>query len=196
MQKYLTFDANCSVCSQLAKFVEERSNELQVIRLSSNEAKELLDRAYPEGWKPAPYLVFERDEKVETFTGFASAVRLAQILGVKNAWGLWNLARKKRAFAPKPNETTASPARRQLLKIGMTLPLIGLAVRAGFNPSTAYACNPCFDCGTNSRLENCRRRFKCGNPIVWDGEYDLNVYDNQSGELCHSFLYTRCDKGC
>ena len=58
MERYLLFDAGCSVCHHLAHAIEEAAaGKLKARSIRDPQVREWLDRAYPAGWEHQPYLV-------------------------------------------------------------------------------------------------------------------------------------------
>ena len=80
-ERWLLYDAGCSVCAALAREVEALSGgRLQVRSLRDPEVRALLDRAHP-GWRWEPMLIEIEGERVRVFTGLSLRARLVQVLG-------------------------------------------------------------------------------------------------------------------
>ncbi|MBI4674070.1 MAG: hypothetical protein HY741_20695 [Chloroflexi bacterium] len=58
MHRYLLFDSHCSKCTDIARAIEkEAQGKLEALTLHDEQARTMLDAAYPNGWEHAPYLV-------------------------------------------------------------------------------------------------------------------------------------------
>jgi hypothetical protein len=76
MTYYIAYDSGCSVCSQLAETIRQTARgKIEPLSLRDKKARELLDRAYPEGWTPGPYLIHSRPGHIRAWTGTTAAVR-------------------------------------------------------------------------------------------------------------------------
>ena len=115
MERYLLFDAGCSVCNQLAHAIEEAAaGKLQALSIRSPQAREWLDQVYPAGWEHQPYLVTVEGERVRAYAGTGMALRLGWLLGPRQAWRVWNLVRQYGVGWPASEEFSAE--RRGFLK--------------------------------------------------------------------------------
>jgi hypothetical protein len=96
MKRYLIFDSGCSTCSSLAQSIEKAAAEkLDLIGVTSERAKELLDSEFPNGWKYQPYLVsVSKEGKVSVLTGRKMALQLGMLLGLREGWRVYALAKK------------------------------------------------------------------------------------------------------
>lgn len=95
MKHYLIFDSHCPICCNLAQAIEEgASGKLKAISIYGPEARELLQTAYPEGWDHQPYLLTVENSSVKAAAGIAMALRLALLLGPRNAWRIWQLSQQ------------------------------------------------------------------------------------------------------
>jgi len=84
-ERWLLYDAGCSICAALAREVETLSGgRLRVRNLRDPEVQALLDRAHP-GWRWEPMLLEIEGERVRVFTGLAMRWRLVQVLGPARA---------------------------------------------------------------------------------------------------------------
>ena len=80
-ERWLLYDAGCSVCAALAREVETLSGgRLRVRNLRDPEVQARLDRARP-GWRWEPMLLEIEGERVRVFTGLGMRARLVQVLG-------------------------------------------------------------------------------------------------------------------
>ncbi|WP_448595204.1 hypothetical protein [Thermoflexus hugenholtzii] len=80
-ERWLLYDAGCSVCAALAREVETLSGgRLRVRSLRDPAVQALLDRARP-GWRWEPMLLEIEGERVRVFTGLSLRARLVQVLG-------------------------------------------------------------------------------------------------------------------
>lgn len=95
-ERYLVYNAGCRACTVLAKAIKESSSgRLEIIDINGELARTLLDRAtYPRGWKFRPYLVEERQDRVEALTDWGGAIRLGWLLGFKGLWCVLSQTRK------------------------------------------------------------------------------------------------------
>ena len=151
MKRYLVFNAKCSACSKLARSIEDAvGDKLEAINIDDSKAMTLLNQAYPEGWEHAPYLVTVEHGKVRAWTGINAVCRLTILMGPRQTWRIWSLARQHGVLWPfdssKPSAFTEE--RRQFLKTG-----IGVVLATGvaklfnysiFEPEEVHAA-PC-DC--------------------------------------------------
>ena len=86
MKRYLLFDSGCSLCTEVAKRVEEASDGwLEARSLREPEMQQLLDRAKP-GWKWEPTLVEIDGDEVRVYQGVQMRVRMIGGLGVQKSW--------------------------------------------------------------------------------------------------------------
>lgn len=191
MERYLIYDAGCSACRQLGELVQQvAGRRLTAIHIRDSKAVDLLDRARPEGWDLAPYLVFAETDRVRAWTGTAAATRLVALVGLRGAWRIWASARRHGIYFP-PGPATSSVSRRAFLKLSasFTAVLIGF----GFRPSKALAAQcdeqTCYKIG-------CTGTGVCGYPpkTFWCQEWDC--YDKYNGAYCQT-IYNPCScYGC
>lgn len=140
MERYLVYDAGCSVCTQLAELVRTAAPaKLSAISINDDAARHLLDQAYPHGWIRAPYLVVVRGEQVRAWTGLGAAARLAALMGPRKAWQVWREARRAGVTVPPgtPALIVSMASRRHLLKIGAAV--AGVAGMAGLQQQLSPA---------------------------------------------------------
>lgn len=58
MKRYLIFNASCSACNLLALTIEKvTARKLNIIDIASEQAKDMLNQAFPKGWEYNPYLI-------------------------------------------------------------------------------------------------------------------------------------------
>lgn len=120
-ERYLVFDAGCSVCNSLAEEIADAAGgKLTPISIREEKAKALLDRACPDGWIRAPYLVVAGKGPVRAWTGLAAAARIATLIGPRKAWRIWSAAQRAGVRIPSGGSGTISTlaSRRRLLKVG------------------------------------------------------------------------------
>lgn len=118
-KNYLIYDADCPTCVRLASTVQSTVNEqLTLLSIHSEAAHNLLDKAYPNGWQPAPYLVRVTPRHTRAWDGFQMSARLGWSMG------------------PRKALQTLLHMRRDLGGLRAAL----LTVRA---PIKALACDPC-----------------------------------------------------
>ena len=80
-ERWLLYDAGCSVCAALAREVETLSGGRPRVRsLRDPAVQALLDRARP-GWRWEPMLLEVEGERVRVLAGLAMQARLVQVLG-------------------------------------------------------------------------------------------------------------------
>jgi hypothetical protein len=95
MKRYLIFDSGCSICSSLARNIEEAADKkLSIVGIASRQAKELLDQVFPNGWKHQPYLVSVKKDKVSALTGYRMALQLGVLLGPTRGLQAYSLAKQ------------------------------------------------------------------------------------------------------
>lgn len=118
MKKYIVFDANCVLCTRLAREIQEKSKgELNVLSIHDDGTKALLDTAYPDGWNYAPHFLEVEQENVRGWTGLGVNYQLLKALGVRHAWHIWRLARREGVNRKnKPSQFLFN--RRQFMKTG------------------------------------------------------------------------------
>jgi len=122
MQKYLIYDGHCSDCRRLAQsFKKSADSKLDILSIHDSKAKELLDHAYPKGWMHAPYLVLADQSAVHAWTGASMALRLAWLIGPRQAWFIWKAARRSRIHLLRGSAQpiTTKIGRRRFLKTGI-----------------------------------------------------------------------------
>ncbi len=80
-ERWLLYDAGCSVCAALAREVEALSGgRLRVRSLRDPEVQALLDRARP-GWRWEPMLVEVEGERMQVLAGLSMrAPRASQVV--------------------------------------------------------------------------------------------------------------------
>lgn len=199
MERYLIYDSGCSVCTQLAQAVGDAAGgKIRAISIRDDRARELLDRAYPNGWAFAPYLVAVDGDRVRAWTGAASALRLARMVGPLNAWSIWRVARRNGVYLPPTGigRQSSGVSRRGFLKLSAGI--TGAVAVVGANSSSLYACTPCEPlpypgCGLQcSIVQRCVDRGDCfGN--TQDVYCDKQVCrDARSGAVC-STRYINCN---
>jgi predicted DCC family thiol-disulfide oxidoreductase YuxK len=95
--RHLLFDASCRPCSRIAETIGDAgSGKLSLVDINSELGVSLLRRAFPAGWKRAPYLAEVRGDAVHAWTGSAAKWRLALVLGVIGSWRVWRTWRSLR----------------------------------------------------------------------------------------------------
>jgi predicted DCC family thiol-disulfide oxidoreductase YuxK len=58
----LIFNGDCGKCSSLANLIDDLAPApLELVSIHDRRAAEVLDEAFPSGWRFAPYLVVERN---------------------------------------------------------------------------------------------------------------------------------------
>ena len=129
---YLLFDSGCSLCTSLARQVEEVSDGKLIARsLRDPEMHSILDAENP-GWSWEPMLLEVGDEGRQIYTGVGMRLHLARVLGPRQALEVAQIVQKATFF---------QPARRGVLKLAgglvASLALGGWAsksVKAGDGP--------------------------------------------------------------
>lgn len=190
MERYLIYDGGCSTCSSLAQSIQDAAgSKLQTINIREDKAKALLDRAHPNGWRFAPYLVAVRGGEIRAWTGAGLAVRLGLLLGPRKAWKIRSLARQRGAM-PAPG---VNP-RRNFLKLSGAVAAMAasyLALRPA-SKASAYACGSCtqYQCSSAG--------FQCLNTcsVPYCAYYQVfNCYD-PCNDLCNSYTTFQNCTGC
>lgn len=120
MQKYLLYDSGCSTCSHLADVVHGAvGDSLKLLSLRTPKAKGLLDEAFPNGWRFAPYVMTVDGGNVRASTGIRATMQLGLWMGPVNAMRVWRAMTQE--FTPK---------RRHFLKGGLTSIFVLLFMRS------------------------------------------------------------------
>ncbi len=186
--RYVIFDGYCSVCTQMAETIQSLSAEnLEILSIHDKEARALLDQAYPEGWKHAPYLMtIKYDGDIQARTGIAGAYKLMKILGVRNAWRIWRMA--SRQSDRRPLDSSILMSRRKFFKIGLITGLVTAV--AGKKALTASACEICVDCSVICYLTVCGAALPCPSPHYSRPCVRADCYDQATGQYCDSFIYS------
>ena len=117
MNLYLIYDAHCAACSNIAATIE-RYGEKQIVPLSiyNEQAKTLLDTAFPRGWEFSPYLIQETPDCVITWSGMKMGFKLIQLLGLQNAWKIWRSIKSSINLTTN-REQVSFLQRRQVMKM-------------------------------------------------------------------------------
>lgn len=158
---------------------------MQALGLQQAEAKAMLDRAYPNGWEHAPYLVTVSQDRIQAWKGWRLALQLAWLLGPRKAWKVWTLVSGSRP-AVASNSSNAS-SRRWFLKGGILALAAALATQFVHPSSVAFACIPCETCGFNCYYVGEECLTQCGPDPFTGNQYSVyDCYDDRSGEYCHS----------
>ncbi len=166
---------------------------MQALGLQQAEAKAMLDRAYPNGWEHAPYLVTVSQDRIQAWKGWRLALQLAWLLGPRKAWKVWTLVSGSRP-AVASNSSNAS-SRRWFLKGGILALAAALATQFVHPSSVAFACAPCDTCGEHCQLVQYCVYFQACGSFPLDPCDKYNCYDNRTGELCYSYWDCCCDCG-
>lgn len=117
--QYLVFDGSCSVCARIAYGIKkDAGSTLNAIDIHTPLAKQLLDRALPEGWDFSPYLIEISGEQVRAWTGPAMSLRFGQRFGLWRSMQAWKHIQRE---------------------LGMK----GAVMLSIAKPTTAFACDPC-----------------------------------------------------
>lgn len=197
MKRYLVYDAACSACTQIARGIEGiAGSRLEAIRITDDEAKALLDRAYPGGWRRAPYLVSVKGGgQIRASTGVGAVIRLGWLLGPRKGFRTWALARKSGVSVTRMAAVDSSSwSRRTLLKflgaLGATAALVALRpVRP------AAACNCGIDCPCPQWDE-----VYFGHTCTWScggySAYDYVYQHYTCGDYCGLHLHPQCCDCC
>jgi predicted DCC family thiol-disulfide oxidoreductase YuxK len=149
--RYLVFDAGCSTCTQLAVSIQDAAGtKLEAISIRDAETKALLDQAFPEGWRHAPYFVVVDRGRVRASTGMSAALRMGWLMGPWKALRIWSLARRSGVAVPPRNVGSSAhqASRRGVLRFGIAALVAGALAhwRGQAEAPDAVASQPC-DCG-------------------------------------------------
>lgn len=186
MARYIAYDSGCSVCSQLAETIRQTAGgKIASLPLRDAKARELLDRAYPGGWSPGPYLIHSRPGRIRAWTGTTAAVRLMALVGPRGAWRIWSVARHHGIYLPPGHRRTPASGlpRRAFLKLtaGAATALLGLGLLPG--KALAGQCTT-LQCYVTSY---CQATSVCGfataQPYYCNYE---DCYDAQTGTYCET----------
>lgn len=147
MKRYLVFDAGCSVCNNLAKVAQDAAGgKLEAINIRSDEAKALLDQAYPQGWEHAPYFLMVGRGRIRAARGLGAATQLGLLLGPRKAWHVWSLARRSGVAMPAGTKLPFADGttRRGILKLAASVGAAASLLSLGAIPSAqALPCGQC-----------------------------------------------------
>lgn len=132
MERYLLFDSGCSLCTSLARQVEEVADSRLVARsLRDPDVRLILDEAKP-GWSWEPMLLEVDGERRRVYAGIGMRARLVRVFG---PWWALRLARIiQRA-------TVFQPDRRGVLKLAGGL-LAGLTLSGWMSGSVKAGDGP------------------------------------------------------
>lgn len=98
MERFLLFDSECALCTDLASAIEHESGGWLIARsLRNPDMRALLDQERP-GWRWEPTLLEVKGDQVRVFTGLAMRARLLAGLGLKRSWRVAQLV--SRAVMP------------------------------------------------------------------------------------------------
>jgi len=85
MERYLLFDSGCSLCTSIARRVEEASEGKLIARsLRDPDVRSILDETKP-GWRWEPMLLEVDGERRRVYAGVGMRARLVQVLGLRQA---------------------------------------------------------------------------------------------------------------
>lgn len=134
MERYLLFDSQCHVCSQVAHdIIIESDGLLEARSLRDPAIKNLLIKAKP-NWRWEPMLLEIEDEQIRVFTQTRMVLQLMRRLGLRRAWRTVHIVQKSVTPPFK-----LSPERRYLLG-GIGKILAGLTLSwLPFNRDAAQA---------------------------------------------------------
>lgn len=197
MDRYLVFDGSCSMCSQLAEVIQGAVGaRLNVISIYSNQARQLLDQAYPMGWVHAPYFITTNYGTVRAWTGVQGALRLGLLTGPRKGWQIWKSARRSGVrIRVKNNAVTSHGVPRRTVLKGITALAATFGVTLVHATPAAHAANvcPCYSSNTTCRYfsATCGRDQYCGYLPAYIVSY--NCYNN-CWEYCWTNYTIQC--GC
>lgn len=144
---FLTFDGGCATCNTLATAIEEEARG-KVVALSntSEQAKDLLSRAFPSGYEAQPYLIAVKGSKVRAATGIKMAMTLGRVLGPTRGVRVYNLAHRLGVTFRLENGKLSiekGVGRATFLKQGAMLAgALGLLPLLGSKPMSTLAAQP------------------------------------------------------
>lgn len=116
MKRYLIFNASCSACNSLALRLEiAAAGKLNAIDIASEQAKDILNQAFPKGWEYNPYLITVKGDRVSASSGNKMVLQLGMLLGPEKAWKIYNQARQYGVKLPSGKQEFSS-RRRNFLK--------------------------------------------------------------------------------
>lgn len=179
MAYYLAYDAGCQTCSKIGETIARIAGpRLELVDLESPEAKMLLDRALPKGWKFIPHLLkaaARDDSQVRAWSGVAATMRLGVLLGP------WRALKLLGTIGPIPTlkGVPSLEGRRRWLRQASALSLWAAAVITGFSGS-AYAQCVCQLWGTCTYITS-----GC-----------FNCYPTCTGNCCCDEYYCTCGDPC
>ncbi|RMH43801.1 MAG: hypothetical protein D6694_06625 [Gammaproteobacteria bacterium] len=100
MERYLLFDSGCSLCTSLARQVEEAADgKLTVRSLRDPEVRSILDEVKP-GWRWEPMLLEMDGDRRRVYAGIGLRARLVRVLGPRRAVRLAQIVQSATVFQP------------------------------------------------------------------------------------------------
>lgn len=134
VQRYLLFDSTCSVCSGLARDVENHSGGRLVAQsLYDSKIQQLLDKATP-NWPWEPTVLEVEDGRPRAFTGLLMRIRLLYVLGPRSSYQIARLMARTQIVQISDSD---SAPKKFLKKVGGTLAgVTGLSL-SGTRPAAA-----------------------------------------------------------
>jgi hypothetical protein len=118
----LLYDGNCSICRTLAfKITLLTQGKIEILSLHTEQAKQILDRFYPRGWKWDFYVIDnDRCRKgLRSLYSLGSALGASSLVEVLREYGRLKLASKSCA-----DPSSFSDSRRKALKVAALTPLL------------------------------------------------------------------------
>ena len=100
MERYLLFDSGCSLCSSIARQVEEAADgQLTPRSLRDHEVRSILDEV-KSGWRWEPMLLEVDGDRRRVYAGIGMRARLVRVLGPRRALKLAQIVQQATVFQP------------------------------------------------------------------------------------------------
>ena len=115
MQLYLVYCVQDFEDNLLSDKIEAAAGgEIKEISITTEQANELLDQAFPKGWKYHSYLISVNQGRVSGTTGHEMFIQLRTLLGPQEGWQVYSLAQQ---YGVKlPTKVKRFPPRRSVGK--------------------------------------------------------------------------------
>lgn len=177
----LLYDAQCTMCNDLAYKVRERADEpLELVALSDPEADELLAPHYGESWEKDFYVVDGETAR----KGVWAIPRVLRSVGVRDFVGLAGdyLQYHEETDSCEADhdhaQTEAGLSRRRFAKAAATALPVGAATLSGASSADAPGERP--PSGLTARVARVRVGKNNGNGRVGFGQFDVSIETDDS----------------
>lgn len=165
MERYLVYDPGCSVCNNIAATIQEAvGDKLQAVSIRDPWTMSLLDRAFPRGWKFAPYLMTIDQDGVRAWTGVGLAMRLGLLLGPRKAFRVLSMLPRYQPVSELEGGVRGI-SRRNALKLSgaVAAALVAVGLRAPIAQGACCQCE-CSNCFNTDEYRCVYEPSRCGVP--------------------------------